>query len=106
VLYSNRIGNFSKGLPHDDLGDVIPAAYDSLLQLASGDPDDFERIPLAGTANPANPQAGLAFELESTDSGQVTLPAAPPLASAWRAGEMVEDYWMTLAREIPFSRSG
>jgi hypothetical protein len=36
----------------------------------------------------------------------LTIPPAPALASAERAGEMVEDYWMALAREIPFSRYG
>jgi len=105
--YPNRIGNFSKGLPHDDIGEVDPAAYDALLTaIASGDPDDFERIPIGGTVKLANPQAGLAFDLEGTDSGQLTLPPAPALASAERAGEMVEDYWMALAREIPFSQYG
>src|SRR6266545_3560526 len=34
-----RIANFSKGLPHNDLGEVDPAAYNALLvALASGDP--------------------------------------------------------------------
>ncbi len=105
--YPNRIGNYSKGLPHDGIGEVDPAAYDALLAaIASGDPDDFERIPLGGTAKLANPQSGLAFELEGTDSGQLTIPPAPRLDSAERAGEMVEDYWMALAREIPFSQYG
>src|SRR6266568_9329161 len=31
VHYSKRIGNYSKGLPHNDLGEVDPAAYDALL---------------------------------------------------------------------------
>jgi len=105
--YPNRIGNYSKGLPHDGIGEVDPGAYDALLAaIASGDPDDFERIPLGGTAKLANPQSGLAFELEGTDSGQLTIPPAPRLDSAERAGEMVEDYWMALAREIPFSQYG
>ena len=90
--YPSRIGNFSKGLPHDDIGEVDPAAYDALLTaIASEDPDDFERIPIGGTVKLANPQAGLAFDLEGTDSGQLALPPAPALASAERAGEMVED---------------
>jgi hypothetical protein len=51
-----------------------------------------------------NPQAGLAFDLEGTDSHQLTEPPSPPLASAWRAGEAVEDYWMALLRDVPFSQ--
>src|SRR5262245_18682377 len=31
ALYANRMGNFSKGLPHNDLGEVEPRAYDILV---------------------------------------------------------------------------
>jgi len=106
-LYPNRIGNFSKGLPHNSIGEVDPAAYDALLTaVGSGEPEDFARIPLGGTIKLANPQAGLAFTLEGTDSGQLTSPPAPALSSTERAGEMVENYWMALAREVPFSKYG
>ena len=30
--YANRIGNFSKGLPHNSLGEVDPVAYNQLLK--------------------------------------------------------------------------
>ncbi len=111
VLYPNRIGNFSKALPHNNIGEVDPAAYDSLLiAVTTGDPSDFAKIPLGGTGTGtvklANPQGGLAFNLQGTDSGQLTIPPAPALASAERAGEMVEDYWMALTRDIPFSQYG
>ncbi len=107
ALYPNRIGNHSKDLPHDAFGEVLPAAYDALLvALASGDSRDFEKIPLGGTVRIANPQGGLAFTLQGIDSAQLAIPPAPALASAERAGEMVEDYWMALAREVPFSRYG
>jgi len=105
--YANRIGNFSKVLPHDGIGEVDPAAYESLRSaVTSGNPRDFEKIPLGGTTKLANPQGGLAFNLEGVDSGQLTIPPAPALASAERAGEMIEDYWMALARDIPFSQYG
>src|SRR5512141_474632 len=45
--YSNRIASYSKGLPHDGLGEVDTRAYDTLLRARrSGDPADFERITL------------------------------------------------------------
>src|SRR4029079_17386568 len=62
-----------------------------------------------------NPQSGLAFDLEGTDSHQifvppiqttnppVALPPAPALASAEIAGEAVELYWMSLLRDTNFS---
>jgi hypothetical protein len=74
-----------------------------MTALASRDPNDFANVPLGGTVKLADPQEALAFYLAGTDSGQVTIPPAPALASAERAGEMVEDYWMALTRDIPFS---
>jgi len=107
LLYPTRIGNYSKGLPHNSIGEVDSAAYEALLTaVRSGEPEDFAKIPLGGTVKLANPQSGLAFTLEGTDSGQLTCPPAPALSSAERAGEMVENYWMTLAREVPFSKYG
>src|SRR6266550_6086334 len=46
-LYANRIASYSKGLPHNHLGEVDPNAYKALLQaMASGLNADFESIPL------------------------------------------------------------
>jgi len=105
--YPNFIGNFSQGLPHNTIGEVEQTAYQALLTAVdSGKPNDFANIPLGGNTKLADPQGGLAFDLEGTDSGQLTSPASPTLASAERAGEMVEDYWMALARDIPFSQYG
>jgi hypothetical protein len=105
--YPNFIGNFSQGLPHDSIGEVDPAAYKALLRAVdTGRPSDFAKIPLGGTVKLSGPQGGLAYDLEGTDSGQLTIPPSPRLASAERAGEMVEDYWMALARDIPFSLYG
>ncbi len=105
LLYPSRIGNYSKGLAHNSIGEVDSSAYDALLTaVTSGEPEDFAKIPLGGTVKLATPQGGLAFTLEGTDSGQLTCPPAPALSSAERAGEMVENYWMALAREVPFSK--
>jgi hypothetical protein len=49
----NYIANYSKGLPHDDDGEVDPRAYRTLLRaLSSGDPHDFEQIRLAPITPP------------------------------------------------------
>jgi hypothetical protein len=107
-LYDNFIGNYSEGLRHDALDEVDRNAYAALLTaVRSGESDDFANIPLGGNTRLAtNPQAGLAFGLEGTDRGQLTIPPAPALASAARAGEMVEDYWIALARDVHFSQYG
>jgi hypothetical protein len=109
AAYPTRFANFSKGLPHNDLGEVDSAAYNALLSaIHSGSPAAFEQIPM-GCPNPAlrfrlvNPQSGLAFDLEGADSHALAQPPAPAFSSAQEAGEIVENYWMALARDIPFS---
>jgi hypothetical protein len=105
TLYPGRWGNYSKGLAHDAKGDVVPSSYDSMLHaLKTGVPTDFEMIALGGDVPLVDPQAGLAYVLEGRDPQALTLEPAPPLASAWRAGEAVEDYWMALLRDVPFSQ--
>ncbi|HRC85626.1 MAG TPA: vanadium-dependent haloperoxidase [Thermoanaerobaculia bacterium] len=104
ALYANRIGNYSKGLPHNSLGEVTPAAYTAFLAaLSSGNPADFETIPLGGARKLVNPQAGLAFDTEGDDPHQFRQPPAPAFASAEEAAEMVELYWMALLRDTRFN---
>jgi hypothetical protein len=104
VRFSTRIGNFTKGLPHDRNGFVEAPAYQALLAaIDNTEPSQFEEIPLGGTVRLVNPQAGLTFDLEGMDSHQSSLEPAPPFASAERAGEAVECYWMALLRDVPFS---
>jgi hypothetical protein len=105
--YPNRIASFTKGLPHDARGIVVPSAYAALLTaLRTGRPEDFDAIPL-GTPGPTgrklvNPQGALAFEVFGPDSHQIGIRPAPAFASAETAGEMVELYWHALSRDVPF----
>ncbi len=102
-LYPNRIGNYSKGLPHNSIGEVDQLAYDGLLSaLNCGNPDDFDRIPMGGNVLLVNPQSGLAFDMEGCDAHQPAMDPPPPLASAARAAEAVECYWMSLLRDVNF----
>src|SRR5579871_75234 len=71
-LYANRIGSFSKALPHNQLGEVDLNAYNSMLSaLNSGDPGDFEAIPLGGTVKLANPQASYCFGVVGADAAAI-----------------------------------
>jgi membrane-associated phospholipid phosphatase len=102
-LYPNRIGNFSKSLPHDSNGEVIPAAYEQFLTAVfSGKPADFEQIPMGGTLRLTNPQCGLAFDMEGCDPHSVVQAPAPAFASREIAAEIAENYWMALLRDVPF----
>jgi hypothetical protein len=97
------IASYSKGLPHDALGEVDGAAYRLLLRaLASGRQADFESIPLGGFVKLANPQAGLAVNLVGPDAARVPLAPAPRFGSAEQAAELVELYWQALLRDVPF----
>lgn len=106
VNYPDRpfIGNYSKGLKHDAVGDPDPISYGSLLRaLESRDPGDFEEIALAqNIVKLTNPQAGLAFELVGPDAQAITQPPAPRFDGKQIAAEMGELYWMAVARDVPF----
>ena len=105
--YPTRFASFTKGLPHDMIGLVDPAAYNALLNaLNSGKFEDFETIPL-GSINGrkfVNPQSGLAFELASADVQSFVMPPAPAFASANTAGDIVILYWMALLRDVNFDQ--
>lgn len=105
ALYPNKIANFTKALPHNQLGEVDLDAYKAMTQaLTTGKPADFEAIPLGGVGKLLNPQAALAFELMGPDSHRLEIPPAPAFSSAERAAEMAEIYWQALTRDVPFSQ--
>nr|WP_319023207.1 vanadium-dependent haloperoxidase [Tepidibacter hydrothermalis] len=103
-LYPNKIANYSKALPHNELGEVNMSAYNIWLKaLTTGNPEIFEDIPLGGIRKLANPQASYAFDLEGPNSHHLTMPVPPNFSSACIASEMAEDYWRALTRDIPFA---
>src|SRR6516164_4264842 len=105
--YANRIASYTKALPHNDLGEVDLNAYNAYLRaLNSGQWADFEAIPLGGTAKFSSPQAAYCYTMEGADAAALPAPPAPAFSSAWAAGEMVEDYWQALTRDVPFSQYG
>src|SRR5215204_2044611 len=75
TLYPNKLGNYSKGLPHNNDGTVVASAYAALVQaLNSGRPADFEAIPLGGSTRLTNPQSGLAFDMQGPDAHALVQP--------------------------------
>lgn len=103
--YPDFIGNFSKTLPHNSLGEVDPAAYRALLDaLETGDFDELEQVPQGGVLSYLNPLGGLTFTLDGADSPAVRVPAPPPaLASAELGAQAAEVYWQALLRDVPFA---
>jgi hypothetical protein len=107
ALYSNKIGNFSKGLPHQANGEVNLTAYLALLNaLTTHSPADFELIAMGGDRKLTNPQSGLGFDMEGGDPFSFIQPPAPTFASKEEAAEIAENYWMALLRDVPFTAYG
>jgi hypothetical protein len=103
--YPNKIATDTRGLPHDERGEVKPEAYKSLIKaLSSRNPDDFENIILGGERKLVNPQGPLAVSLEGINAAQIATPPPPTLDSAEQAGEAVELYWQALLREVPLNK--
>jgi hypothetical protein len=105
--YPNFIGNYSKGLQHNFVGEVRRADYLSLLKaVRESTAAGFEKIPLGGNTKLVNPLAGVAFDLEGTDSHQLAIPPFPSVASRELAAQAVELYWMALCRDVNFPDYG
>ena len=107
----NYIGSYTKGLPHDGVGEVDPKAYCALIKaLKSGQQADFDVIPLGCTVPERAqirlvcPQAAYAYQFEGQDSHGLTMRPAPAFDSAEESGEMAEVYWQALTRDVPFSQ--
>jgi len=101
------IANYSKGLPHNEFGEVERRAYRLLLRaLSTGRSADFERIPVVQGRKLTNPQAAFGFDLEGPDSHALAIPPAPRIDGPQNSAEMVELYWMALARDVRFTDFG
>lgn len=111
---ANSIAHFSKGLEHDPTtGDVDASQFhrmiDQLKQL-NNDPESAAKHGFQLRTNTSaslrrfvNPQSGWALDTEATDPCCFTIPAPPQLDSDEEAAEIIELYWMSLLRDVPFA---
>jgi len=100
----NFIASFSKGLPHSQLGEVDPAAYEAMLAaIASGKRADFERLPRGLGEKLLNPLAANSFTLMGADAHVCQTAPAPSFSSAAMAADMIELYWQAQLRDVSFS---
>ena len=105
--YPTKLASYTKGLPHNERGEVELPAYTAFLKaIATGKHADFEAVPLGGRVKFANPQAAYASTVEGLNLQALALSVPPAFASAETAGEMVELYWQALTRDIPFAEYG
>jgi hypothetical protein len=104
--YADKRGSYGKGLKQNDDGFVNVTAFKQLvIATQTGLPADFNKITM-GTSPVErrlhSPQAGLDINLIGADGWINSIPAPPTLASAEKAGEMVEVYWQALLRNVNF----
>ena len=110
--FPDGLGTYTKGLKQTSPGIVDPASFEAFLEACSVHTGsvltgDFEnaQIVRGGTAKLNGPRAAFAWQNVGKDSetygGQV-VPAAPALFSEEYAIELVELYWASLLRDVPF----
>ena len=115
ALYPNRIGNYSKGFPHNNLGEVDPAAYNAFLAALGPLTRGLRKPPHGSRRKLTNPLAGMAFDLEGPDSHHLAQAPAPRIASAeaaadlgrttgWRSAGTSTSTTMERARSSPLQR--
>ena len=107
ALYPSGIANFTKGFSHNSFGEIDPTAYASYqAAVKTGKRADFDALPMGGVEPLVDPQAGLAFDLETYDPSQSSIPPFDTLSSPSLAAQMIETYWQALTRDVPFSQYG
>ena len=80
--YPSGIANFTKGFPHNSFGEITPSVYASYLAaVKTGKRADFDALTLGGTEPLVDPQAGLAYDLETYDPSQNSIPPFNTLTS-------------------------
>jgi hypothetical protein len=102
--FPNAIGNFSKTLPHDDIGEVDLDAYQALVRaLEAADFDQLETVPRGIGGFLANPLGGWCFTIEGPDVAAIKVNPPPSITSWTWSAEMAELYWEAVCRDVPLS---
>lgn len=103
--YNDYRANFSKTLPHNNLGEVDQSVYRQLRRaLVKGNKRALFNVPLSSVSDRGltNPLAAYAYDMIGPDSWSLRMDPAPKFNSKEQAAEMVEVYWQALTRDVPF----
>lgn len=115
VNFPDGLGTYTKALKQASAGIPDPAVFDQFLKACGvkggGPVADFENanIKLGGTAKLNGPRGAFAGQLVGKDSpgfGDATVPTPYALDSVAYAIELVELYWASLLRDVPFTDYG
>ncbi len=118
-LYGDKSGTYTKCLKQDTYGVVNPKAFKQFRTalgnaagtiIGTADFEDKKGDMLLGAGRKLNgPLGAFALTLAGADSqhfGDAVAPPAPKLASPEYATELVELYWASLLRDVPFTEYG
>ncbi|MEK6636527.1 MAG: phosphoesterase [Pseudomonadota bacterium] len=95
---------FCKGLPHDENGRVLPNSYDALNDMLANQDRTAAWLVYGKQGRPLNnPLSGHGFALAGSDPQSLYIPPPSNFESDETAGDMIELYWMSLLRDVPFS---
>jgi hypothetical protein len=105
-LLPDKCGTYTKCLKQTSPGKVDLAAYaDFAGAIASGSFAAFNAMTLGGPRTLNDPMGSYAPTFMGADSSQFgvpSVPAPPALASPAYATELIEIYWCSLLRDVPF----
>jgi hypothetical protein len=112
VNFPDGLGSHSKALLQNSPGIVDPGSFTAFLEACGVKngmvaPGDFENASIVrgGTAKLNGPRGAFAWQQVGKDSqgyGDPLVPPAPALDSIEYAIELVELYWASLLRDVPF----
>ena len=101
---ANFAAAYSKGLPHNAIGEVQPSAYIALQRACvTNNAAEWDAVQMGGSVKLVNPQSANSFQMEGADPSRLRAPAPAHFSSEQRAAEMAELYWMALLRDVPFA---
>jgi hypothetical protein len=109
--YADKSGTYSKALLQKTYGVVDPGVFHAfrfeLGDISGTGNGNFENAAIirGGDRKLNGPRAAFAYTLAGGDStafGDLVVPPAPDVASLEYAAELIELYWASLLRDVPF----
>ena len=104
----DKVGTYSKAILQDGKGKVNPAAFAGFQSaIAAGTLAAFEAITPGGSRTQNGPMGSYAYEFLGADGSQFgapVVPVPPKLTSAAYGAELIELYWCSLLRDVPFTQ--
>lgn len=97
------LGNMTKGIKHNKKGGVDKDEYKKFLDFCCGDFSKLAELKMGGKLKTMNPSCIYTIDSIGMPKESFWLPPSPSIKSPSGAADLVENYAMALARDIPFA---